>query len=165
MDKPRHVVILGLGNILNKDEGIGVHALWQMQQSGKQWPPDVELVDGGTLGLRLLPYVESATHLIILDAVDAGKEPGELIELRGEEIPLYTGIKLSLHQSTFQEVLGLALARGNLPEHLYLLGIQPIDLSIGAEPSMEGWAAIPRLIRRAEAILREWGITPMEPAA
>lgn len=155
-----NVLVLGLGNILNTDEGIGVHAIWEMQRLQKETNryPGIELVDGGALGMRLLSYVEDATHLILLDLADAGREPGELVELAGEDIPLYTGIKVSLHQVTFQEVLGVALARGNLTDYLYLIGMQPISLAIGAEPTPEGQAVIPRMIARTEEILQEWGV-------
>jgi len=155
-----HITVLGLGNILNMDEGIGVHAIWEMQKRQRESNryPGIELVDGGALGMRLLSYVDEATHLILLDLADAGKEPGELVELAGDDIPLYTGIKVSLHQVTFQEVLGVSLARGHLPEHLYLIGMQPISLEIGAEPTPKGKAIIPKMIARAEEILQSWGV-------
>ncbi len=159
MEDPR-VVVLGLGNILNTDEGIGVYAVWEMQHrhNAEGRYAGVELVDGGTLGMRLLPYVEQATHLILLDVVDAGKAPGTLIELRGEDIPLYAGVKLSMHQVTFQEVLGVALARGRLPAYLHLIGMQPVSLAIGVGPSTAGLQAIPEMIRRAERVLASWGV-------
>ena len=155
-----NVLVLGLGNILNTDEGIGVHALWAMQRLHKesQRYPGIELVDGGTLGMRLLSYVDDATHLILLDSADAGQEPGTLVELTGDDIPLYVGIKVSLHQVTFQEVLGVSLARGHLPQHLHLIGMQPISLAIGADPSPEGKAIIPSMIQHAERILQAWGV-------
>ncbi len=154
------VIVLGLGNILNTDEGIGVYAVWEMQQRHRTEGryPGLELVDGGTLGMRLLPYVERASHLLLLDLVDAGRPPGTLVELPGEAIPLYTGIKLSMHQITFQEVLGVALARGHLPPHLHLIGMQPVSLAIGLGPSPAGRQAIPQIIQRAEEILHTWGV-------
>ncbi len=156
----QRVTILGLGNILNSDEGIGVHAVWEMQKLQEEHNryPGIELVDGGTLGMRLLPYVEQSTHLLLLDVADVGAEPGTIVELRGDEMPLYTGIKLSMHQVTFQEVLGVALARGNLPEHLHLIGMQPVSLEIGVGPCEEGEKALPEIIKRAEATLRAWGV-------
>ena len=155
-----NVIVLGLGNMLNTDEGIGVHAIWEMQRRQRESNryPGIELIDGGALGMRLLPYVEAASHLILLDLADAGREPGELVELAGDDIPLYTGIKVSLHQVTFQEVLGVALARGRLTEYLYLIGMQPVSLAIGADPTPEGLAVIPRMIVRAEEILKDWGV-------
>jgi hydrogenase maturation protease len=153
-DTPRKMV-LGLGNILNRDEGVGVHALRALEaQLGRQ--ASVELVDGGVLGLNLLPLVEECSHLLILDAVDAGQAPGRLVELERDEIPLYSGVKLSQHQVTFQEVLALAKIRDGLPPHLRLVGVQPADLSIGLELSPTVAAALPQVVERAGAILRGW---------
>ncbi len=149
-------VVLGLGNILNRDEGLGVHALAALAQSLPRQHPSVEFVDGGVLGLNLLPLVESCHHLLVLDAINAGQSPGRLIELTGEAIPHYAGVKLSQHQLTFQELVGLAIFRGKLPPHLYLLGLQPVDLSLGVELSPAVTEAMPRLLHRAGQILQTW---------
>jgi hydrogenase maturation protease len=163
--------VLGLGNTLNRDEGLGVHALKALEARLRPSPltslsreaeegmgVGVEFLDGGTLGLHLLPLVEEASHLLILDAVNTGQPPGTLVELRKEQIPLFTGIKMSEHQVTFQEVLGLARFRGRLPQHLRLIGAQPADLNIGTELSPTLAAVIPKIVERAEAMLREWGL-------
>jgi hydrogenase maturation protease len=148
-------VVLGFGNLLNCDEGLGVQAVKRLDaQLGVQ--TDYELLDGGVLGLNLLMVVEECSHLLILDAVDAGKPAGTVVELARDEIPLYAGVKLSQHQVTFQEVLGLADMRGNLPPNLHLIGIQPADLSIGLELSPTVANALPEVIRRARVILKKW---------
>lgn len=148
-------VVLGLGNLLNRDEGLGVQALKVLDaQLGPQ--PDLELLDGGVLGLNLLILVEECSHLLILDAVDARKPAGTVIELSKYQIPLYAGVKLSQHQITFQEVLGLAKMRGKLPEFLHLIGIQPEDLSIGLDLSPTVTRGMPEMISRAKDRLREW---------
>jgi hydrogenase maturation protease len=150
-------VVLGLGNLLNRDEGLGVQALKRLDaQLGQQ--SQIELLDGGVLGLNLLMIVEECSHLLILDAVNAGKPAGTVIELRRDQIPLYAGVKLSQHQVTFQEVLGLANIRGYLPEHLHLIGIQPEDLSIGLELSATIEHAIPEVVSRACVVLKIWGL-------
>jgi hydrogenase maturation protease len=150
-------VILGLGNLLNRDEGLGVQVLPLLDaQLGEQQA--VELLDGGVLGLNLLMIVEECSHLLILDAVNTGKPPGTVVELAKEQIPLFTGIRLSQHQVTFQEVLGLAGVRGFLPEHLHLIGVQPEDISIGLELSSTVQAALPEVVSRASAVLRAWGL-------
>jgi hydrogenase maturation protease len=111
-------VILGLGNSLQKDEGFGIQALNRLAESLPAAEKDVfELVDGGVLGLNLPPLVDECSHLLVLDAIDAGKFPGKLIEMTGSEIPLYANIKLSEHLIGFQEVLGLAMMRDAFPEH------------------------------------------------
>ena len=149
-------IVLGLGNLLNRDEGLGVQALKILDaQLGEI--PGLELLYGGVLGLNLLMWVEECSHLLILDAVNAGKPAGSVIELQKEEIPLYSGVKLSQHQVTFQEVLGLANMRGHLPENLHLIGIQPEDLSIGLELSPVVQKSLPEMVTRAQNILRTWG--------
>ncbi len=162
MPKPERQVVLGLGNTLNRDEGLGVHALEQLaRRLGPQ--PSFELLDGGVLGLNLLPLVEECSHLLVLDAADTGREPGTVVELSREQIPLYTGLKLSLHQVTFQEVLGLASFRANLPPHLHLVGVQPGDISIGLELSPAVASALPEVIERAVAVLVRWAL--LSPSA
>ena len=162
LPQPNRKIVLGLGNTLNRDEGLGVHALKALEVYLKgcqsSFHDELEFLDGGVLGLNLLPWVEEASHLLVLDAVDAKQAPGSLIELKREQIPLYSGIKLSDHQVTFQEVLGLAQFRGCLPENLHLIGAQPVDISIGLElcPAIE--AVLPGIASRAAAILREWGL-------
>jgi hydrogenase maturation protease len=153
----KRVIVLGLGNTLNRDEGLGVHALKALELSLGA-ASQVELIDGGVLGLNLLPLVEECSHLLLLDAVNVGQAPGTLVELSREQIPLYAGVKMSEHQITFQEVLGLANIRGKLPEHLHLIGAQPADLGIGVELSPEILALVPEMVARATPILREWGV-------
>ena len=148
-----NIVVLGIGNLLNSDEGVGVHAVQVMQRTPRE---SVQLLDGGTLGLNLLPIVEEATHLLLLDAVDAGQAPGTIVELDRDAIPLYTGIKLSQHQVTFQEVLGLAMIRDRLPDHLYLIGMQPDTLAIGVGLSPLAASRLPDMVSRAWAKLDAW---------
>ena len=157
MDGRTRKIVLGLGNTLNTDEGLGVHSM-QLLQNHLGGRADVEFLDGGTLGLNLLPVVEESSHLLLLDAVNAGQPPGTVVEIRGGDIPLFTGIKLSEHQLTFQEVLGLAYVRDRFPQHLHLVGVQPDDLSIGIGLSETVQRSIPELLGRAETVLRAWGM-------
>jgi hydrogenase maturation protease len=93
-------IILRIGNLLNRDEGMGIHAIRALQH--KNTTGDFEILDGGTLGLKLLPLAEESSHLIVLDAIDRHLEPGTLIELARDEIPLFNMIKMSQHQLLFQ---------------------------------------------------------------
>jgi hydrogenase maturation protease len=157
MTEVNRKIVLGLGNILQMDEGLGVHALEALaERLGDQ--DEVELIDGGTLGLNLLPLVEAASHLLILDAVNAGRSPGTVIELKRDEIPLYSGVKMSQHQVTFQEVLGLAQFRGKLPPYLHLVGAQPADLSVGVGLSELIADVLPQIATRAAALFDDWHI-------
>lgn len=168
MAEQKRKIVFGLGNTLNRDEGLGVHAMKALEQRVNERlsknihksfdNSQIEFLDGGVLGLNLLPWVEEASHLLILDAINANVQPGTLIEMKREEIPLYRGIKLSDHQITFQEVLGLAKARGRLPEYLHLVGAQPEDLSIGVDLSPKIEAVLPNILDQAERILQEWNL-------
>ena len=153
-------IVLGLGNTLNRDEGLGVYALKDLENrlAGSKVDPELEFLDGGVLGLNLLPLVEEASHILVLDAINARKEPGTVIEMKKEEIPLYTGIKMSDHQITFQEVLGLASFRNKLPDNLHLVGIQPDDISIGVEISDTVQESIEEVLQRSEAVLKAWNL-------
>jgi hydrogenase maturation protease len=159
LDNTERKIVMGLGNTLNKDEGLGVHALDLLQKKLVDLAPDVEFLDGGALGLNLLPWVEEASHLLVLDSmVSRFTLPGQVMELAKDEIPLYRNIKMSDHQITFQEVLGLAKFRDKFPEHLHLIGAQPVDMSIGYGVSSEIEAVMPEILKRAERVLREWGL-------
>jgi hydrogenase maturation protease len=155
MSHAERKVVLGLGNTLNSDEGVGVQAL-ALVAGRLGADSSFEALDGGTLGLNLLPLVEECSHLLLLDAVNAGASPGTVVELKRDEIPLFSGIKMSEHQITFQEVLGLADMRGKLPPFVHLIGVQPADLSIGLELSAIVKAALPDVVERAMAVLQSW---------
>jgi hydrogenase maturation protease len=111
---------------------------------------NVEFIDGGVLGLDLLPLVVDVSYMLVFDVLDAGLPPGSLVELVGEQIPKFADIKLSEHQLGFQEVLGLAQFRGRLPEHLQLVGVQPAIMSLGLELSKPVTAVLPQAVRRAK---------------
>ncbi len=127
MDAKR-ILVLGIGNILWADEGFGVRCV-EALNAGWEFPPQVELMDGGTQGLYLLPYVQEADCLLVFDAVDYGDVPGDLREVIGDQVPRFMGAKkMSLHQTGFQEVLMAAELTGKLPAELVLIGVQPEEL-------------------------------------
>ena len=122
------ILVLGVGNILWADEGFGVRAV-EALHARYTFPTNVALVDGGTQGLSLLPMVEDADILVILDAVDFSLPPGTLHLADDDEVPRrLTAKKMSLHQTNMLDVLGLARLSGKLPARLRLIGVQPLDL-------------------------------------
>ena len=150
------IVVLGLGNLLYGDEGFGIAALAALQQALGELP-GVDFVDGGVLGLGLLPLVESCTHLLALDAIEAGAAPGTVFELDGADLPLFSPPKLSEHQVGFQEVLALAQFREHLPAHFRVLAVQPGGLEEGIALSPAVSAALGEVVRSGRKILEEWG--------
>lgn len=157
MENEQRSVVLGLGNLLQRDEGFGLAALKALQQSIGE-PPGLEFVDGGVMGLDLLPLVETTRQLLILDAVNTARPAGTIVEFTREQLPLFSGIRLSQHQVGFQEVLGLASLREQLPEQLHLVGVQPAVLEPGTTLSPLVAATLPEVVSRATAVLRVWGV-------
>ncbi len=122
------VLILGIGNLLWADEGFGVRALESLQRT-YEFPPNVRLIDGGTQGIYLVQHIREADVLVVFDAVDYGLPGGTLKRVEGAEVPRFLGAKkVSLHQTGFQEVLAMAEMLGDYPEHLLLVGVQPVEL-------------------------------------
>lgn len=119
------MLLLGVGNILLGDEGLGVHAVNRLREQGL--PEKVEAVDGGTLGLGLLNLLKDVTKLVVVDCVDAGAEPGTVFRFRPEELRIKGKSELSFHQLGLMEVLSLAEGAGDLPETV-IIGMQPKNI-------------------------------------
>lgn len=135
---PGTTVVIGLGNPLMGDDGLGLAALERLRDRGL--PTDVELVDGGTWGLSLLPVIESATRVLLIDAIDTGGAPGALHSLERAEIPRYLATRVSPHQVDLQDVLALAELRGTLPQETVAIGLQPaaVEMSFGLSETVRG---------------------------
>jgi len=150
-----HILVLGLGNILLQDEGLGVRALEQLVTQHRL-PADIQALDGGTLGLDLLPYLEQATDLLILDAVQTGQPPGALVRLEGDAIPSALSLKLSVHQVGLQELLALGNLQGTLPRRIVLWGMEPASLEWGLDLSPAVAARLDDLVGAVAQELDGW---------
>jgi hydrogenase maturation protease len=158
-------LVLGIGNVLWADEGFGVRAVTALN-AGWQFPDSVTFMDGGTQGLYLLPYVQAARRLLVFDAIDFRLAPGTLHVLRDGDIPSYLSVgKMSLHQSSFQEVLSLAQFSGQFPDRAVLVGVQPeVLMDFGGSLSEVVRGRLPEALEVGLATLAAWGIpgTPRE---
>ncbi len=150
-------VVIGLGNPIMGDDALGIAALERLRA---EWalPPDLELVDGGTWGMTLLPLVESAERVLFLDAIRYGDVPlgGEIV-LRGDEIPRQLSHKVSPHQIDLREVLALAEFRGRLPVELVAVGLQTTTYELGDPMSPAVERNVDRVVEMAVDQLRAWG--------
>lgn len=155
----RRTLVLGVGNILVQDEGLGVRALERLQAS-HLLPSEVSAIDGGTMGLDLLPYLDGITHLLILDAVHGSRPPGALVRLEGEDIPAALAMKLSVHQIGLQELLAVASFQGTLPGRVVVWGMQPAGLEPGIGLSEPVRANLDELVEAAARELAFWAKTP-----
>jgi len=165
-DARPQALVLGIGNLLWADEGFGVRAVERLQQ-GWRLPTSVRLLDGGTQGLNLIEAVRAADVLVVFDAIDYGLPPGTLKRVEGDAVPSFLGAKkMSLHQTGFQEVLALAKLLGGCPEHLLLIGVQPVELEdFGGSLRPAVKAQIEPAIEMALAYLAEFGIAADRTAA
>ena len=121
------------------------------------------MLDGGTLGLDLLPYLEGVTDLLIIDAVNAGAPPGSLVRLANEQIPQALALKMSMHQVGLQELLAVMALRGQTSPHVVLWGMEPLILEPGLDLSEPVAMNLDALVTSVVAELRSWGIPVSDP--
>lgn len=128
MDEAPSVLVLGIGNLLWADEGFGVRAVEEFHRLYEA-PVNVRVMDGGTQGIYLVQHIREADLLVVFDAVDYGLPPAAMKLVEDDEVPAFLGVKkISLHQTGFQEVLAMAQMMGDYPDHLLLVGVQPVEL-------------------------------------
>lgn len=129
-----NALVLGIGNILLRDEGIGVRVVESM--AGRyNLPAEVEVLDGGTSGMDLLYTISGRDLLIVCDAIKADAPPGTVIQITGDDVPMFLQTKLSPHQVGLSDVLATLRLLGELPPVVSIIGIVPQDLSLGTELS------------------------------
>ena len=151
------IAVLGIGNLLLKDEGVGVHVINKLKDE-YQFPDSVKLIDGGTMGLDLLPFFEGNDKVLIIDAVNFEKKPGTIDIVEGDKIPAHCNSKLSVHQIGLPDMLFAARLMDITPTEMCLIGIQPLSMETGTEMSDEIKRQIEPLLNRVIQKLKEWGI-------
>ncbi len=151
------ITLLGLGNILLQDEGIGVHAVNAIKER-YAFSPGVEIIDGGTMGLDLLPFFEDSAKVLIIDAVDFGKPPGTVGIIEGDKIPSALSSKLSVHHIGLSDVLFAAKLKNETQPEVCLVGIQPKSLDVGLDITEEIRVQFDTVIDTAIKKLTDWNI-------
>jgi hydrogenase maturation protease len=143
-------VVLGLGNVLHADDGAGAQVIKRLREDTRV-PADVDLVEGGTLGLELLPYVWDCARLIVIDAVDVGRPAGTVVRMTREELNSLPG-NSSVHQLGVSDLLvALRILAQKQPE-VTLLGVQPASTEWSTELTPAVATALGTLV---EAAVRE----------
>jgi hydrogenase maturation protease len=150
---PGDVLVLGVGNTLMSDEGAGVRAADQLRERA---PGEVKVLDAGTLGPDLLPDVEAASRLLVLDCVDVGRPPGTTVRLDGARLRSRDAPVLSAHEFSLVDLLELAALHASAPAEVVVLGVQPARIEPGLELSPQVERAVPRLAASGLAELERW---------
>ena len=150
------LLVLGLGNVLLEDDGVGAVAVVNLLDRYEA-PEGVRVLDGGTLGLSLLPYLEDADRVILVDAVNTNDEPGTLVRLDGDDVAPAVATRLSPHQVGVADLLDGARWLERFPPRLILLGLVPrsIELHVGLSPRVR--AAVGDLVERIVLEARDLG--------
>lgn len=154
METAPRLLVLGVGNVLLKDEGVGVHAVRELMK--RQYPPEVSVVDGGTAGLDLLYLIEDASRLIIIDATNGDAEPGTIFRFSPEALDDFIpSISNSLHQIGLVEVLHIGKVMGVLPPTV-VFGVQPAVIDWGMELTPQLTSKLPGLIALVDEEVNNW---------
>jgi hydrogenase maturation protease len=149
------LLVLGVGNVLLRDEGVGIHVVRRLEALGADaLPPGTTIVDGGTLGLDLLPMLEDAAAVVMVDAVDLRAEPGAVDVLRGATLHAALAGHISPHQVGVGDLLAAARLAGSLPDRVSLVAIQPGAIEVGLELTPAVEAALPAAVELTLAELR-----------
>ena len=151
------ITLIGLGSILMRDEGVGVLAVRALEER-YELPSELEVVDGGTSGLDLLPYIEGRDRVLFVDAVNFHKEPGYIGALENDEIPALFGPKGSLHHLGLMDILAAAQLLDIAPREVCLIGIQPQIIELGLDLSELMQEKMDLLLAMITAKLQEWGL-------
>ena len=154
--RPVPLLILGLGNVLCGDDGLGVVAVHRLLRHYEA-PLGVRVLDGGTLGLALLPYLEDAQEAILVDAVRTDSQPGAHVRLEGDEVLPAVSARLSPHQVGVADLLDGARWRERYPARVLLLGLVPETLALGVGLSSPVELALPVLVERIAEEARRLG--------
>lgn len=151
------ILVLGIGNLIMSDDGVGIKVIHHLQERYR-FPEEVELMDGGTLGLDILPYLENVDRLLIVDAMETGDVPGTLARITGDDIPIVMSTKLSPHQMGLKDLLAVATLLGHRPPEMVLFGIQPDVIDLGLDLSPPVSARFGNLVQMVLTELENWNI-------
>ena len=156
-DYENSIVVLGVGNILLTDEGLGVHVVEDLK-ANYNFTPQISLIDGGTMGMELLTYMRGMKKILLIDAVNGGEAPGTIYEFPHRELEQYFTDHISVHEVGMQDILRIRAIQENPLEDAIVIGVEPESLDVGFEPSAPVQKALPEVKERVLRVLREWGV-------
>lgn len=154
----KNILIIGMGNVLMQDEGVGVRAVEELEN---QYiiPAGVKVVDGGTAGMELFEPIRDCDQLIVADAVNTGGAYGTLTRIVNDQIPAFFQTKLSNHQLGLSDLLGLLKLKGEMPDHVAIIGMVPHSLEQKLGLTAEAEAGLDAMVGMLVAELKNLGVT------
>lgn len=158
------ITVLGIGNIVLLDEGFGVRAA-EALDAAYEMPDNVQILDGGTLGMELMRFIPGTQKLLVIDSINGGAEPGTVFRFTDRQVMEHFNDKLSAHEVGIQDVLAFLKVTGHEIPHVVVIGVQPYTLGAGVDLSPEMSAKLPEIVAMAVKELQAWGIKPQKRLA
>ena len=155
------VAVVGLGNLILSDEGVGVHVVRRLDES-YSFPDDVVLIDGGTSAIDLLDQLVEAEHIIFIDAAQTGGPPGSIVALQGARLPVWFRERMSPHQIGLADLLATLSLMDHTPESVTLIGIEPQSMELGTELTPQIDAAASEALLKVLEKLAALGVRAVE---
>ena len=157
------ILVMGVGNILLTDEGIGVRTIEALEQD-YDFADNIEVVDGGTAGMELLEIMANKDHVILVDAVNTGADKGTVVSLFDDQVPALFRSRISPHQLGISDLLGVMSLTGEIPKHFSLFGVVPFSIDTGIELSEQMTPIKQELVELVVNKLTELGFAPTAKA-
>lgn len=151
------IVVLGIGNILMTDEGVGPHTTAALERR-YALPESVEVIDGGTAGMELIRHLSGVDHLIVVDSVRVHQPPATVVKMTGEQVPAFFRTRLSPHQVGLSDLLATLTVLGESPGTVTLIGVQPVSFEMGMDLSPEVAAKLDGIVEMVAEELRGFGV-------
>jgi hydrogenase maturation protease len=153
----KKILVIGMGNVLMQDEGVGVRAVEELENR-YIIPPNVNVVDGGTTGMELFEPIRNCDQLLVADAINTGDAYGTLVRIANEEIPAFFQTKLSNHQLGLSDLLALLMLKGEVPEHVAIIGMVPHSLENKLGLTAEAEAGLDAMVEMLVSELAAMGV-------
>lgn len=149
--------VIGLGNAILQDDGVGLHVIAAMRETYR-FEPEIDLIDGGTAGLDLLPLIEGYGKILFVDAADTGRPPGTVVIVEDDAIPSFLTTQRSVHHVGLLDLLFAARMADVLPREVCLVGVQPESIDLGLELTNILTSSLDSLLTAVADRLREWSV-------
>lgn len=153
----KRITVLGIGNILMQDEGFGVRVVEELLRH-YSFPSNVQVLDGGTLGMELLKFLIGTDGLILIDAVAGDLPPGSVYQFRNDEVKAYFKEKVSMHELGIQDVLAVMDVLEKPAKEIMILGVQPLTVEVGLEMTPTVEQAVYKIIQTVLSVLAGWQV-------
>jgi hydrogenase maturation protease len=153
----KQITVLGIGNILMQDEGFGVRVIEELLRK-YSFPQNVQVLDGGTLGMELLRFLIGTDQLILVDAVSGDLSPGSIYQFHNDEVKTYFKEKVSMHELGIQDVLAVMDVLEKPIGEIMILGVQPLSIDTSLEMTPIVGKAVDVIVKQVLLVLKEWQV-------